>query len=82
MEKKSYWVVTRVDVGRVTFSVNTYALRWFDDINEAKSFLESEYNNLCAQGYEPSGFERNIWGWTYKSEFLVSQVMISLAPAI
>lgn len=82
MEKKSYWVVTWVVIGRVTLSVNTYALGWFDDLNEAKSFLEDWYKNLCAEGYEPSAFERNIWGWTYKSEYLVSQVMISLAPAV
>ena len=79
MEKKSVGVVTNVVIGRVSFSVNTYALRWFDDLNEANSFLENEYKSLGAQGYEPSGFERNVWGWTYKSEFLVSQVMISLA---
>ena len=82
MEKKSYWVVTRVDVGRVSFSVNTNALRWFDGLNEAKSFIENEYKRLCWQGYEPSKFEHSELGWTYKDDYVMTQVMISLALGV
>ena len=79
MEKKSVWVVTRVVIGRVTLSVNTYALRWFDDFSEAVSFLEDEYESFCKNGCEPSKFEHCEWGWTYKSDYIISQLVISLA---
>ena len=79
MEKKCVWVVTNVVVGRVTLSINTYALRWFDDIDEAKKFLEDEYRNLCEQGYEPSRFTFSYMGWTYKGDYTVTQRMINLA---
>ena len=82
MEKKSVWVVTRVDIGLVSLSVKTYALRWFDSINEAKSYLEIEYEWLCGQGCEPSQFTHSDMGCTYKDEYIMSQVMISLALGI
>lgn len=79
MEKKCVWVVTNVVIGRVTLSVNTYALRWFDDLNEAKSFLKNEYRRLCTIGYEPSKFAHSDLGWSYESDYTITQVVISLA---
>lgn len=81
MEKESFWVVTQVVVGRVTLSVNTFTLGWFNDFNEAKRFIEDEYKRHCTEGCEPSKFTHSDWGWTYKSKFFISQVMISLATA-
>lgn len=81
MEKKSIWVVTLVVVRRVSLSVDTYALGWFNSFDEATSFLEIEYSRLCRLGYEPSRFLRNGCGWTYMSEFVMSQVIICLATA-
>ena len=82
MEKKSVWVVTNVVIGRVTLSVNTYALRYFDDIDEAKRFLEDEYRSLCKQGYEPSKFTFSYMGLTYKDDYMISQRVISLALGV
>lgn len=82
MEKKSFWIVTRVVIGRITLSVNTNALRWFDDIDEAKSFIENEYNKICTLGYEPSKFTHSYMGWTYKDDFEILQVVISLALGV
>ena len=82
MEKKSVWVVTNVVIGRVTLSVDTYALRWFDDLDEAKRFLEDKYRSLCEQGYEPSRFTFRYMGWTYKDDYIVSQTVISLALGV
>lgn len=82
MEKESVWVVTQVVIGRITLSVNTYALRWFDSLNEAKSFIENEYNRLCTLGYKPSKFAHSDMGWTYKDDFEILQVMISLALGV
>lgn len=79
MEKKSFWIVTDVVIGRITLSVNTYARRWFNSIDEAKSFIEDEYNRLCTLGYEPSKFEHSDMGWTYKDDFQILQMVISLA---
>ena len=81
MEKKSVWVVTNVVIGRITLSVITYGLRWFDDIDEAKRFLEDEYRSFCEHGYEPSRFTFHHMGWTYKDDYMVSQYVISLAIA-
>ena len=82
MEKESVWVVTYVAVGRVSLSVTTYALGWFNSLNEAKSCLENEYKELCTQGYEPSKFEHGELGWTYKSDYIITQVIISLALGV
>lgn len=79
MEKESYWVVTRVIVGRITFSVNTFALRWFDSLDEAKSFIENECNRLCTIGYKPSKFKHGNMGWTYEDDFQILQLVVSLA---
>lgn len=79
MEKKNIWVVTNVVIGRVTLSVNTYALRWFDNLDDAKSFLENECKRLCKIGYEPSKFAHFDWGWSYESDYTITQVAISLA---
>ena len=82
MEKESIYVVTKVDVGLFSLSVNTYALRWFNNLYEAKCFLGNEYKRLCTQGYEPSKFAHSDMGWTYKDEFIMSQVVISLALGV
>ena len=79
MEKKSFWIVTKVEIGRITSSVNTYALRWFDSLNEAKSFVENESNRIYTLGYEPSKFTHSDMGWTYKDDFEILQVVISIA---
>lgn len=82
MEKESVWVVTRVIIGRVTLSVDTYAIGWFNSLNEARSFLEKEYERIITIGCEPSKFEHSDWGWTYKSDYIISQVVISLALGV
>lgn len=81
MRKKNFWVITQVVIGRVSYSIDTYNLGYFNSFDKAKSFLEEKYNRLCNIGYEPSGFLRNDWGWTYKSETFVEQYVISLATA-
>ena len=82
MEKKCVWVVTNVVIGRVTLYVNTYSLRWFDDLDEAKRFLEDEYRSLCEQGYEPSRFTFRCMGWTYKDDYIILHREISLALGV
>lgn len=82
MEKKSFWIVTKVEIGRITLSVNTYALRWFDSLDEAKSFIENDCNRLCTLGYEPSKFTHSDMGWTYKDDFEILQEVISLALGV
>lgn len=82
MKKKNVWVVTQVIVGRVSFTVDTYVIGWFHSLNEAKRFIEEEYKRLYKLSDEPSTISRNDWGWTYKSEFVISQMVISHAPAV
>lgn len=81
MRKKNFWVVTQVVVGRVSFSIETYVLGCFDSFNEAKCCLEDKYIKLCKLGYETSKFARNDWELTYKSEFVILQVVINHATA-
>lgn len=81
MGKKNFWVITQVVVGRVTYSIDTYTIGYFDNFDKAKDFLKKKYNRLCNIGYEPSRFSHKDWGWTYKNDSFVEQVVISLATA-
>ena len=83
MRKKNVWVVTQVIVGRVSFTVDTYVIGWFHSLNEAKRFIEEEYKKLYKlSSNEPSTISRNDRGLTYKSEYVISQIVINRATGV
>lgn len=68
MKRKCFYVVTQTYVDFIDQSVEVFIIGISEELDGAKSILNSIYEKKLKNGYYKDHFEINLWEWVYKSD--------------